>query len=55
MEREQILDLIKLLSNIESVIDMELFRKEVPDWIIEKIEDSIEVLANELNKKDKEC
>ena len=52
MEREKVLDLIKLLSNIESVIDMELFRKEIPDWIIQRIEDSIDVLVNELNKKE---
>jgi hypothetical protein len=38
MTKEEMLEILKLLSNLESVIDMDMFRKQVPDWLIARLE-----------------
>jgi len=54
MNREKALDILRLLSNLESVVDIKDFRDKVPDWLIQKIDDEVEWLNNYIkeNKND---
>ena len=51
MSKEELLNILKLLSNIESTIDMDLFRKQVPPWLIERLEDVITDLEKHILEK----
>ena len=44
MDKEKALDLLKLLSNLESVLDMNVFNKQVPDWLMSRLEDEVQYL-----------
>ena len=51
MTKEELLNILKLLSNIESTIDMDLFRKQVPCWLTERLEDVITDLEKHILEK----
>jgi len=55
MDREKAIDILRLLSNLESVLDMKDFRDKAPDWLIQKIDDEVEWLSNYIkeNKDDR--
>jgi len=48
MTKDEMLEILKLLSNLESVIDMDMFRKQVPDWLMEKIDDCVKILESNI-------
>ena len=48
ISKEEIMEILRLLSNIESVIDMKMFREQVPDWIIERLEHIVANLGEKL-------
>ena len=48
ISKEEIMEILMLLSNIESVIDMKMFREQVPDWIIERLEHIVANLGEKL-------
>jgi hypothetical protein len=52
MTKEEMVEILKLLSNIESVIDMDMFRKQVPDWLMERLDECVKQLEYNINRKE---
>jgi hypothetical protein len=51
MTKEEMIEILKLLSNLESVIDMDMFRKQVPDWLMERLDECVKQLESNINRK----
>jgi hypothetical protein len=51
MTKEEMIEILKLLSNLESVIDMDMFRKQVPDWLMERLDECVKQLEFNINRK----
>lgn len=48
ISKEEAMEILKLLSNLESVIDMNIFRREVPDWLSQRLEDVSNILVEKI-------
>ncbi len=50
LNKEEVLDILMLLSNVETIVGVKELQKEMPEWLAERLDSVIALLVEKLKK-----